>query len=561
VYVGRRLAALGFSRLVAIKRANPELVGDPEARRMLVREAAVSSRIHHAHVVAVHDLEVTDDDLLLVMEYVAGAALGKLIAAGGRLAPRLAGRVALDTARGLCAVHELCDEDGSPLSAVHRDVSPENVLVGFDGSVRITDFGLARLASTSYASHTGLLAGKLAYLAPEVLDGGSFTAKSDLFALGVVVWETLTGKRLFRGAGELATAKRVRELEAPGVSRQAADLPPELDAVVARALEKQANARFGSTRAFADALEAVLRAHDLIATDAELGAHVRAALGEDRRGTMARARVSTGAPAVDFTFAETASMLPGTGESFDDAPTALRLAEPATPTSSWRAVHPPASEAASATAAAAAPAPAPAPGPGPGPAEGMPVQVEAPAPALEAAALPSSDSLRASPLGVRVRDEEPPAQGGPSPRSWRRPAIAAAAIGVAAAIAVAASNPRGAPPAVPEPAEVAPARAPVAADEDSARDTASDAGNADHGGVEVRGSAPAQPGPERMEPRPSASPIAVTGARDERPVPPPAGSLDTEAAAPRSGAKPIAPAKERADDPTSLPSNPYRRRP
>jgi serine/threonine-protein kinase len=536
VYVGRRLGALGFSRLVAIKRANPELVGDPEARRMLVREAAVSSRIHHAHVVAVHDLEVTDDDLLLVMEYVAGAALGKLIAAGGRLAPRLAGRVVLDTARGLCAVHDLMDEGGSPLRAVHRDVSPDNVLVGFDGSVRITDFGLARLASTSYASHTGLLAGKLAYLAPEVLDGGSFTAQSDLFALGVVVWETLTGKRLFRGAGEVDTAKRVREVEAPGVSSSAPDLPPELDAVVARALAKQATARFASAGAFADALEAVLRARDLIATDAELGAHVRAAVGEDRRGALARGRVSAGAPAVDFTFAETASMLPGTGESMDDAPTALRLADPATPTTSWRgpdvADAPDAPDARAPAAAAAAAAALDGALPASTPVDAL---TSAAGPPAVVEVLPSSDPPPVSPPG-ELASGGPAAHRATTSRSWRRPAIAAAVIGVAAAVAVAASGPGEQPSAdvAPEPAVVAPAIPPVAADEASVR-------------------------PASIDP-----PVAAASARDERlptALAAPADSAESESAVRRPGAKPIAPAKERVDDPNSLPSNPYRRKP
>ena len=525
VYVARRLGALGFSRLVAIKRANPELVGDPEARRMLVREAAVSSRIHHAHVVAVHDLEVTDEDVLLVMEYVAGAALGKLIAAGGRLAPRLAGRVVLDTARGLCAVHDLRDEHGAPLGALHRDVSPDNVLVGFDGSVRITDFGLARLASTSYASHTGALAGKLAYLAPEVLDGGSFTAKSDLFALGVVVWETLTGKRLFRGAGELDTAKRVRAIEAAGVSTEAPDLPPELDAVVARALAKQATARFDSAGAFADALEGVLRAHDLIATDAELGAHVRAAVGEDLRGAMARGRVSAGALAVDFTFAETASMLPGAGESMDDAPTALRLADPATPTTSWRGPDVPEARAPEMAAPPVAEGTLP---------SAPPAQAVAPAAAPTAAleVLPRSDPPPASPPGELVAGR-PAVHRATTARSWRRPAIAAAVIGVAAAIAVAASGPRGAPPAdAPVEAEVLPPASPtVAAEEASARGAAGD------------------------------PPVMATGGTDEQGSASPAVSVDAKTSGRRPATKPTAPAKERADDPTSLPSNPYRRKP
>jgi len=338
VYVGRRIGVEGFSRLVAIKRANPELVGDAQARQMLVREATVASRIHHAHVVAVHDIEVAGDDLLLIMDYVAGATLAELLDAGEPLAPRLAVRIALDTCNGLRAVHELCDDDGIPFGAVHRDISPENVLVGFDGSVRITDFGLARLAHTSYASATGLFAGKLAYVAPEILDGGSFGAQSDLFALGVVVWETLTGKRLFRGDDEKDTSRRVRTMPAPAITEAATGLPAALDPILARALEKPSRSRYESVAAFAEALEAVARQNDLIATDSELGAHVRSVLGADERGALSRGRVSAkaGRPAVDFTFAETASMAHAVGE-LDDAPTALHVARRPTPTTTWRA--------------------------------------------------------------------------------------------------------------------------------------------------------------------------------------------------------------------------------
>jgi serine/threonine-protein kinase len=231
--------------------------------------------------------------------------------------------------------------------------------------VRITDFGLARLAQTSYASATGLLDGKVAYLAPEVLDGGSFGVQSDLFALGVVVWETFTGERLFRAETDEETRRRLRTLKAPPVSAAASGLPSELDEVLAHALEKSPRARHDTVAAFADALEAIARRHDLCATDAELGAHVQAAIGDDKRDALSRARVSaaSGRPRVDFAFVETASLALGGGDGLDDAPTALHFVGRSTPTTAWRAPPPddpptlPPSDPPSPVAAAPAPRP------------------------------------------------------------------------------------------------------------------------------------------------------------------------------------------------------------
>src|SRR5262249_40006237 len=158
-------------------RAHPHLLDDPQAQRMLVTEARLASRIHHANVVAVHDVERRDGEVLLIMEYVEGASLAKLVEAGnavGREIPyRVAVRVVLDACAGLAAVHELTDDDGRPVGFLHRDVSPQNILVGVDGTSRITDFGLAKLISSERAS--GSLNGKLAYLAPEVIEEQAFS--------------------------------------------------------------------------------------------------------------------------------------------------------------------------------------------------------------------------------------------------------------------------------------------------------------------------------------------------------------------------------------------------
>ena len=298
VYIGRPAGSEGTSQLVAIKRAHAHLTNDLAARRALLEEARVAARIHHPNVAAVHDVDETDEDLLLIMDYVEGASLAELIdvSPGKPLPPRVAARIALDTCAGLLGVHELAGDDGQPLGLVHRDVSPQNVLVGVDGTARLADFGLAKLAESFNATRTaGPMQGKLAYLAPEYVNGAPFDAGCEVFALGVVVWETFAGRRLFRGANDADTLRRVLRTPAPSLT-QAAPSVSQLAAVVAKALEKQPSRRHESVRAFSSALEAIARRHKCIGTSSEVGACVRAMVGANLGRRRALLRVAASAP-------------------------------------------------------------------------------------------------------------------------------------------------------------------------------------------------------------------------------------------------------------------------
>ena len=288
VYVGRLRGAGGFWRLVAIKKAHAHLMEDPSFRRMLVEEARLAARIHHPNVVAVQDVEQMDDHLLLVMDYVEGASLADILAVKGRpLPPRLAVRIALDACAGLRAAHELTDPSGKPLQIVHRDVSPQNLLVGVDGVSRLTDFGIAKSTQHASTTTTGALKGKLAYMAPEYVDGKPPDQRSDVFGLGVVIWEALANRRLFRGETEVDTLKRIVNAEAPLLSAVAPNVGTELDPVLAAALAKDPNERFASAKALGTALEIAARRADLIASAEEVGAFVQslfdAPLSERRR--------------------------------------------------------------------------------------------------------------------------------------------------------------------------------------------------------------------------------------------------------------------------------------
>lgn len=299
VFVGAARGALGFRQIVAIKRPHPHLVEDPGYREALLAEARVASRVHHANVVDVRDVEVDGDTLQLVMDYVEGASLGQLILhgakTGARIPPAVAVRIVLDACAGLHAAHELTDEAGAPLGLVHRDVSPQNILVGLDGVARVADFGVAKEARAVRATTTeGALKGKIGYIAPEYVRGQPIDRRADVFAMGVVLWEALAHKRLFRGSNEAEALDLVLREAAPPASRYAPEVGPALDAVIARAVEKSPGDRFATARDLGAAIERAARAEGLWASPAEVARAVEIAVGDElaeRRRTV-RARLA-----------------------------------------------------------------------------------------------------------------------------------------------------------------------------------------------------------------------------------------------------------------------------
>ncbi len=284
VYVGRVRGPLGFSRLVAIKRAHPHLLEDQTFAKMLVDEAKLASRIHHPNVVAVLDIERDNrasesTDLRLVMEYVEGASLSDLLQAAeskpGALPAGVVVRIVLDACAGLQVAHELTDEQGGVLGIVHRDVSPHNILVGVDGLARLSDFGIAKETSKPGSTTTGSLKGKLAYMAPEYIGGGDIDARADVFALGVVLWEAIAQKKLFRGSNDLETLQRVATAIVPSLGEVSPAAAKAFDELLQVALARDPKERFSSARAFGNALEAEARSAGLLASHAEVAAVVR----------------------------------------------------------------------------------------------------------------------------------------------------------------------------------------------------------------------------------------------------------------------------------------------
>lgn len=259
VHLGRLRGAAGFSRIVAIKRLRARLAQDRDFVAMFTDEARVASRIRHPGVVPTLDVVADGRELFLVMEYIHGETLAELLrAARARhqpVPPEILATIVLDALRGLHEAHEARNERGELLDVVHRDISPQNLLVGADGATRILDFGIAKAAGQLHTTASGTLKGKLAYMPPEQLLHEPLDRRADLYALGVVFWEALTGQRLF-SSRDLSDRLLPDEIQPP--SAVAEDLPPELDRVVLRAIQSDKGRRYSTAAEMARALEAAI---------------------------------------------------------------------------------------------------------------------------------------------------------------------------------------------------------------------------------------------------------------------------------------------------------------
>ena len=262
VHIGRLLGPVGFSRTVAIKRLHAQYAKDPEFVSMFVDEARLAARIRHPNVVSTLDVVAVDDELFLVMDYIQGESLarvwGTFARRGERLPPKITAAILVGALNGLHAAHEARDEHGVPLAVVHRDVSPQNILVGIDGIPRVLDFGVAKAAGRTHTTRDGQIKGKLAYMAPEQFRNEPVTRAVDVHAAAIVLWEALTGKRLIVGDSDAAIVERVLYGTFPPPSELVPELPKEIDAIVARGLARSPAERYPTAREMADALERCL---------------------------------------------------------------------------------------------------------------------------------------------------------------------------------------------------------------------------------------------------------------------------------------------------------------
>lgn len=339
VYAGRIMGESGFAKLVAIKAMRPELVDEEKYVAMFLDEARVAAHISSPHVVSTLDLGRNDEGLpYLVMELVVGASFSQLARAQpGAWPVGLGCELICQAATGLHDAHEARDTQGTPLEIVHRDVSPQNILVGTDGRVRITDFGVARAVARITKTRTGEVKGKVRYFSPEQAMGGQADRRSDIFSLGIVAWELLTGRQLFTGKSLLDLHHSVlgQEVESPDKVRP--EIPKEIGAVVLKALARKVDDRYASADLFARDLRKACALADVdLATTSEVVAFVqsRAATSVDRLSKSIR---ETATPSTPGSFEA--------GDAHEEEPTTL---DPMRPTSS-----PPVSQQTHTSAAAA----------------------------------------------------------------------------------------------------------------------------------------------------------------------------------------------------------------
>jgi eukaryotic-like serine/threonine-protein kinase len=259
VHFGCSLGAASFSRLVAIKRLHAHLAREHEFVTMFLDEARVAARIRHPNVAPTLDVVATDREIFLVMEYVHGESLSRLLAAmrARRVAMPLpvAAAVIMGLLGGLHAAHEATDERGVSLQIVHRDVSPQNLIVGADGVARIVDFGVAKAVGRLQQTQTGEIKGKFGYMAPEQVNGAQVTRAADIYAAGVLLWETLTGTPLFTADSDVALAAQVLLGKVSPPSHRMQGVPAVLDDIVMCALERDPARRFATARDMARAIE------------------------------------------------------------------------------------------------------------------------------------------------------------------------------------------------------------------------------------------------------------------------------------------------------------------
>ena len=282
VWAARLSGTRGFSKTVAVKTILPALMDDLRFEQMFLDEATLASRIRHPNVAQILDLGEQDEVLYLVMEWVDGepisVALRAALRATGRPIPvPFAARLVLQAAAGLHAAHELRDEEGNPLGLVHRDVSPQNVLVTYEGVVKIVDFGVAKaLGRGSADTGSGQLKGKVAFMSPEQARAEDVDRRSDVFSLGAMLYQLVTGHHPFRGEHELATLQNVVSLDPIAPRKHDPSLPAAVEAVILRALSKARDDRFATMADFSAALE---RATAPLASDDEVRAWVTATFG------------------------------------------------------------------------------------------------------------------------------------------------------------------------------------------------------------------------------------------------------------------------------------------
>ncbi len=256
----------GFNKLQVIKRLRPELAQDPEFLGMFLNEARIAARLNHPNVVQTNEVSEHDDEYFIAMEYLEGQSLyaiaKRAIAAGPKGGPlqriplAFHLHVLAEACGGLHYAHELVDFDGTPLGLVHRDCSPQNIFVTYEGEVKVLDFGIAKAVDSATHTRTGVLKGKVPYMPPEQLDGANIDRRADVFAVGAMIWEAATGTRLWKGLNDIQIAHRLHQRDIPAPSSFEPSVDPALEAICMKALAVKPRDRYQTAAELQSALDA-----------------------------------------------------------------------------------------------------------------------------------------------------------------------------------------------------------------------------------------------------------------------------------------------------------------
>jgi serine/threonine protein kinase len=285
VYLGEASSVEGFKKRVAIKRVLPHLAQNDNFIQMFLDEARLSARLSHANIVAVFDISAREDTYFLIMEFVDGANLKKILESLHRRGQRFplaeAIYVCAEACRGLSYAHELHDENGRPLGIVHRDISPPNIMLTKRGEVKVADFGLAKAGTQLSQTDPGVVKGKFSYLSPEAALGLEVDARADIFSLGIVLWEMLAGRRLFLGETDYATVKLIQQANIPRLAPLNNHVDEAFEEILLRALTRAPEERYQTAQQFGDALTGYLFARQLKVSNYDIATLVNTAISED----------------------------------------------------------------------------------------------------------------------------------------------------------------------------------------------------------------------------------------------------------------------------------------
>jgi serine/threonine protein kinase len=282
IFLGKKLGAGGFEKPVVLKQLLPEFTSQAEFIDLFLREARLSATLDHANIIHTIDLVTAGNEHFIVMEYLAGGDLRTLVQKAKRRRKRFSPAAAIYIARevlsALAYAHAKLGPDGQPLSLIHRDVSPSNILISHNGEVKLTDFGIAKAATHNSIFYR--VKGKIGYMSPEQARSEDLDHRSDLYSLAVCLYEVLTGERLFVHAGLTTSADEIYSQPVPAVSQKVSGVPAAFDQVMFRALAIDPNQRFQSAGAFQEALLRVAHQSGLMMSAPELAAHLAGVCGE-----------------------------------------------------------------------------------------------------------------------------------------------------------------------------------------------------------------------------------------------------------------------------------------